>query len=149
MPDSPLTGLEPRTAEEIVRREIEAAVERNRVKAILVIFCVWLVGGITVLGVAYLWATSRNEQFSYAVNANTCNARKLIDKSISDTKKARKRAVSASVDPTATASARARNAQAVKDANRSLVGLRAFRNLYQTVPSHYNCKRLPKNPPGD
>jgi hypothetical protein len=147
VPDTPLTGLPPKTAEEIVRRELHIAVQRNAWKVAAAILCVWLVGGITVLGVGYFWVESRNERFAYAVNSNSCNARKLIDKSISDTKKALASYIDAAHDPSASESAKERNEQRITDATKSLVGLRAFRNLYQTVPSRYDCRRLPLKPP--
>lgn len=145
MPDQPLIRGE---LVPLVRAEVRRIVQANLWKFGLVILCVWLIGGMTTLGVGYIWATSRNQEFAYAVNANTCPARALIDKSISDTKKALAGYISAARDPSLSVSARERNAERIKQANRSIVGLHAFRKLYQTVPPHYNCARLPRKPPG-
>lgn len=108
---------------------------------------------IALVAIALVWYVQQQQAqdqklIRYILNTNACNARKLIDKSIVDTKRALATYVDAAEDPTLTRGAKERNELRIRDANKSLVGLRAFRNLYVTAPLNYDCRKLPRKPPG-
>lgn len=92
--------------------------------------------------------TLRTQELAlYAINANACRARALINKNIRDLQAQLATYIQAAADPSASSSARARNAGRISDAQTSITGLRKFRDLYVTVPPGFDCRTLPPKPP--
>lgn len=119
----------------------------TRRSLLALVACIWLVGGLTVLGVGYLYIQSKNDAINYVINRGSCQAYALIDPAIKANETlllALDRSIEDSKTP---ADMLVINKKRKADVLKQTAGLQSFRRIYGTIPTTYDCRRLPKQPP--
>lgn len=121
------------------------ALTLNRVAALML--CAWLIGALMVLGGSIWYFQSQSDAIHYVINRSSCQAYALIDPAIKANETLLLALDRSIKDPKTAPDMLKINKKRRTDVLKQQAGLKSFRKIYGTIPTHYDCARLPKQPP--